>query len=61
MDMFVIWGEYEQWETDPDELQRNKERYLQAKERINDVVNFEENFQNAYQVLEDKLDINPMV
>lgn len=61
MDMLVIWDEYEKWETDEEELLRNKERYLQAKERINTVVNFEEKFQNAYEDLEEKMDIEQMV
>eukprot|EP00347_Sterkiella_histriomuscorum_P009820 403339762 len=59
-DMFDAWSEYEQWETDQDELLRNKERYLQANEKINAITNFEENFQIAYQELENNMDIEQM-
>lgn len=42
--MLMTWDEYRDWETDKDELEKTKERNLLARDKMNKVVNFEENF-----------------
>jgi hypothetical protein len=58
--MALTWDEYESWETDKDEFQKIQERYQQAKDKLDVMVTFEEKFQNAYQLLDQDNDIEPM-
>lgn len=56
-DMLLVWDDYLQWETDPSEIERVQERHDQAKQKIDDIVNFEEKFQQAYVELDTNNDL----
>jgi hypothetical protein len=44
-DMLLTWNEYVEWEKDESEVSRVQERYMQAQQKIDLMVNFEEKFQ----------------
>jgi hypothetical protein len=44
-DMLLTWNEYVEWEKDESEVSHVQERYMQAQQKIDLMVNFEEKFQ----------------
>lgn len=60
-DMLLTWNEYVEWEKDESEVSRVQERYMQAQQKIDLMVNFEEKFQQAYVDLDTNNHIEPML
>ena len=42
--MLLTWEDYCQWETDPSEVERIRDRHDQALKKLDGMVNFEEKF-----------------
>ena len=42
--MLLTWTEYNEWETNPSEIQKITERHNQAQLKLDSMVNFEEKF-----------------
>ena len=60
-DSIITWNEYSEWEQDEAEKLRVKQRHEQASAKIEQMVGFEENFQQAFSQLESDNDIQPML
>ena len=59
--MLLIWQEYKEWEKDEEEFAKIEERHSLAQKRMDLIVNFEERFQQAYQLLSEQNNIQPII
>lgn len=60
-DAAIAWSEYEDWETDAAEKERQEALYRQAEERLPQFTRYAEEFSARMKVLEQSNDIQPLI